>query len=150
MLAAHKIRRMSETPTTTTSQKVSQCTSHLYCNTPLICIAVLLVPPGSKEREILLLFVSQCSSHLYRNAPPICIAVLSGKSWWLWSPGCSPLKHSLEHLAWILENPRRPLGSRLSFPATGPPDPRRGFRRGLRRGLWRSLWRVSEGVSEGF
>ena len=28
--------------------------------------------------------------HLYCNTPPICIAVLLGKSWWLWSPGCSP------------------------------------------------------------
>ena len=62
--------RTSETPTTTTSQKVSQYTSHLYCNTPPICIAVLLVPLGSKERE-----KCQYSSHLYRSTPPICIAI---------------------------------------------------------------------------
>ena len=78
---------MSETPTTTTSQKVSQYASHLYRST--------FVPLGSKEREILsvlLPFVSQYASHLYCNTPPICIAVLLGKSWWLWSPDCSPEK----------------------------------------------------------
>ena len=78
-------RRTSETPTATTSQKVSQYTSHLYCNTPPICIAVLLVPLGSKEREtmsVLLPFVPQYASHLYRST--------LGKSWWLWSLGCSP------------------------------------------------------------
>ena len=76
-------------------RKVSQYTSNLYCSTPPICIAVLLVPLRSEEREILsvlLPFVSQYASHLYCNAPPICIAVLLGKSWWLRSPGCSPLK----------------------------------------------------------
>ena len=78
--------RMSEAPTTTTSQTVSQCTSNLYCNTPLVCIAVLSVPLSSQERETL-----QYSSHLYRSMPPICIALLLGKSRWLWSPGCSPL-----------------------------------------------------------
>ena len=88
-----KVRRMSETPTTTTSQKsiairlpfVSQYASHLYRST--------FVPLGSKEREILsvlLPFVSQYASHLYCNTPPICIAILLGKSWWLWSPDCSP------------------------------------------------------------
>ena len=51
-------------------KKVSQYTSHLYCNTPPICIAVLLVPLGSKERE-----KCQYSSHLYRSTPPICIAI---------------------------------------------------------------------------
>ena len=64
-------------------KKVSQYTSHLSCNTPPICIPVLLVPLDSKEREILsalllsvlLPFVSQ-----YCNTPPICIAVLWGKS----------------------------------------------------------------------
>ena len=74
-------------------KKVSQYTSHLYCNTPPICTAVLLVPLRSEEREILsvlLPFVSQYASHLYYNTPPICIAVLLGKSWWLWSPECSP------------------------------------------------------------
>ena len=76
-------------------KKVSQYTSHLYCNTPPICTAVLLVPLRSEEREILsvlLPFVSQYASHLYCNTPPICIAVLLGKSWWLWSPECSPTK----------------------------------------------------------
>ena len=75
-------------------KEVSQYTSHLYCNMPPICIAVLLLPVGCKEREILsvlLPFVSQYAFHLYCNTLPICIAVLLGKSWWLWSPGCSPL-----------------------------------------------------------
>ena len=84
---------MSETPTTTTSQKiiakhlqfVLQYASYLYRSTfgapPLRRRSILLV---------LLAFVSQYTSHLYCNAPPICIAVLSGNSWWLWSPGCSP------------------------------------------------------------
>ena len=74
--------------------KVLQYASHLYCNTPPICIAVLLVPLCSEESEmlsVLLPFVSQYAPHLYCNTPPICIAVLLGKSWWLWSPGCSPL-----------------------------------------------------------
>ena len=60
-----------------------------------ICIAVLLVPLCSEEREILsvlLPFVSQYASCLYCSTPPICIAVLLGKSWWLWSPECSPIK----------------------------------------------------------
>ena len=73
-------------------KKVSQYTSKLYCGTPPICIAVLLVPLRTEEREILsvlLPFVSQYASHLYCNTSPICIAVLLGKSWWLWSPGCS-------------------------------------------------------------
>ena len=59
-------------------KKVSQYTSHLYRNTPPIRIAVLLVPLGSEEREILsvlLPFVSQCASHLYCNTPSICIAI---------------------------------------------------------------------------
>ena len=76
-------------------KKVSQYTSNLYCNTPPICIAVLLVPLLSEEREIpsvRLPFVSQYASHLYCNTPPICIAILLGKSWWLWSPGCSPIQ----------------------------------------------------------
>ena len=42
----------------------------MYYSTPLICIAVLLVPLSSQEREIL-----QYSSHLYRSTPPICIAI---------------------------------------------------------------------------
>ena len=65
-----KFRRMSETPTTTTSQKVLQYTSNLYCNTPPSCVAVLSLPLSSQEREIL-----QYSSRLYRSAPLICIAV---------------------------------------------------------------------------
>ena len=84
-------RRMSETPTTTTSQKKSQYTSNLYCNTPPICIAVLSVPMRSEEKETLselLPFVSRYASHLYCNTPPICIFL--GESWRLWSPGCSP------------------------------------------------------------
>ena len=88
------VRRMSETPTATTAQKsiaihlsfVSQSASNCF-------IAVLLVPLGSQEKEILSIlvpFVSQYASHLYCNTPPICIAVLLRRSWWLWSPGCSP------------------------------------------------------------
>ena len=53
-------------------KKVSQYASHLYCNTPPICTAVLLVPLRSEEREILsvlLPFVSQYASHLYCNTP---------------------------------------------------------------------------------
>ena len=68
---------------------VLQYASNLYCGT--------LVPLGSKEREmlsVLLPFVSQYASHLYCNTPPICIAVLLRKSWWLWSPGCSPSRAS--------------------------------------------------------
>ena len=65
-----------------------------YRNTPPVCIAVLLVPLRFEfeEREtlsVLLPLVSQYVSHLYRNTPPVCIAILLGKSWWLWSPGCS-------------------------------------------------------------
>ena len=86
------IIRMSETPTATTSKKVSQYTSNLYCNTPPICIAVLSVPVPPDEREILsvLPFISQCASHAHCNTPRFRIAVLLGKSWWLWSQGCSP------------------------------------------------------------
>ena len=54
------------------------------------------MPQRSEEREtlsVLLPFVSQYASHLYRNMPPICIAILLGKSWWLWSPGCSPIRN---------------------------------------------------------
>ena len=85
---------MSETPTTTTSQKsiaihlqfVSQYASNLYCSgfgAPTLWgkgNTVSSPPP----------FVSQYAPHLYCNTLPICIAVLLGKSWWLWSPGCSP------------------------------------------------------------
>ena len=52
------------------SKKNCNYASNLYCNTPPICIAVLLVPLGSKERE-----KCQYSSHLYRGTPPICIAI---------------------------------------------------------------------------
>ena len=62
-----KLRRMSETPTTTTSQKsiaihlpfVLQCASNLYCST--------FGPLQGKY--------CQYSSHLYRSTPPICIAI---------------------------------------------------------------------------
>ena len=78
-----------------------RCCSKKYRNTPPICItirlqcsiAVLSVSLRSEEREILsvlLPFVSQYASHLYCNTLLICIAVPLGKSWWLWSPGCSP------------------------------------------------------------
>ena len=45
-----------------------------------------------------------------------------------------------------------PLASRLSFPATGPPDTGRvseGFQKGSLKGFRRGLWRVLEGVSRG-
>ena len=64
------IRGMSETPTTTTSQKVLQYTFNLHCNTPPICIAVPSVPLSTQEREIL-----QYSSHFYHSTPPICIPI---------------------------------------------------------------------------
>ena len=118
---------MSETPTTTTSQKsiairlpfVLQYASHLYRST--------FVPLGSKEREILsvlLPFVSQYASHLYCNTPPICIAVLLGKSWWLWSPGCSPTCFRLFFdffRAFLTETPREHLFRLFSeFSRDGP------------------------------
>ena len=83
---------MSETPTTTTSQKSIAIHLPFVSQYASICIAVLSVPLCSEEREVLsvlLPFVSQYVSHLYCNTPPIRIAVLLGKSWWLWSPGCS-------------------------------------------------------------
>ena len=73
--------------------------SKKYRNTPPICIAARLqfvlqsfwCPWALREIvSVLLPFVSHYASHLYCNTPPICIAVLLGKSWWLWSPGCSP------------------------------------------------------------
>ena len=54
----------------TTSQKSITFTSNLYCSTPPICIAVLLMPLRSEGREMLPVL-----SHLYRSMPPICIAV---------------------------------------------------------------------------
>ena len=54
-------RRVSKTPTTTTSQK-------------------------------------RIAIHL--QFAPIYIAVLLGKSWWLWSPGCSPIFHNESQQAW--------------------------------------------------
>ena len=82
------------------------CFSKKYRNAPPICIAIRLqfvsqyfwCPIRSEEREILsvlLPFVSQYASHLYCNTPPICIAIFLGKSWWLWSPECSPTKGHL-------------------------------------------------------
>ena len=87
------VRRMSETPTTTTSRKsiaihlqfVLQYASNLYCH------ALGALRSEERKYDHLLPFVSQYASHLYCNTPPICIAVLLGKSWWLWSLGCSPL-----------------------------------------------------------
>ena len=88
------VRRMSETPTTITSQKsiathlpsVLQYASNLY-RSAFWCLYALR---KGKYCQYSLPFVSQYASHLYCNTPPICIAVLLGKSWWLWSPGCSP------------------------------------------------------------
>ena len=85
-------RRMSETPTTTTSQKsIAIHLQFVLQYMPPICIAVLLVPLRSEEGKDCQYYshlyrstppVSQYSS-LYRSAPPICIAVLLGKSWCL-------------------------------------------------------------------
>ena len=95
-----RVFNVSETQPPLLLKKVSQYTSNLHVITPPICITVLAVPLRSEEREILSLllpFVSQYTSHLYCNAPPIRVAVLSGKSWWLWSPGCSPMDHKWLH-----------------------------------------------------
>ena len=51
-------------------RKVSQYTSHLYCSTPPICIAVLLEKFALRKGKY-----CRYSSHLYRSTPPICIAV---------------------------------------------------------------------------
>ena len=63
-------RGMSETPTTTTSQKVLQYTSDSYCNTPPICISVLSVCLSSEEMKILAVLL-----HLCRSSSPVCIAI---------------------------------------------------------------------------
>ena len=114
-----KFRRVSETKKPPLLlKKISQYTSHLHSNTPPICIAVLVVPLGSKEREtlsVLLPFVSQYASHLYCNTPPICIAVLLGTSWWLWSPGCSPKIAGRFHSRSV-KLPRRVHGVPLKLP----------------------------------
>ena len=52
---------------------------------PDLSIAVLSEPLSSQEREVL-----QYSSHCV--AGRICIAMLLGKSWWLWSLECSPVR----------------------------------------------------------
>ena len=57
--------------------------------------------------SVLLPFVSQYASHLYCNTPPISIAALLGKSWWLWSPGCSPVLES-QRPATGLRTPKSP------------------------------------------
>ena len=79
-------------------KRVSQYTSHWYCNTPPICIPVLLAPLGSKERER-----CQCSSHLYPSTPPIWIAIrLPFVSQYFWQNlgGCGhrDVPHSLPNL----------------------------------------------------
>ena len=93
LLAGENSEECQKPPTTTTSQKsiairlpfVLQYASNLYCSgfgAPTLW--------GKGILSVLLPFVSQYASHLYCNTPPICIAVLLGKSWWLWSPECSP------------------------------------------------------------
>ena len=72
------VRRMSETPTTTTQKSIEihiqcvlQSASNLYCSA--------FGAPTLWRREILsglLPFVSQCASHLYCSTPPFRIAVL--------------------------------------------------------------------------
>ena len=76
--------------------------SKKYRNIPPICIAVRLqfVSQYFWCPDALTKGKCQYSSHLYRSTPPICIAIRQpfvsqyfwGKSWWLWSPGCSPVK----------------------------------------------------------
>ena len=86
--------------------------SKKYRNTPPICIAIRLqfVPQyfwcpyalrKGKYCQYSSHFVSQYASHLYCNTPPICIAVLLGKSWWLWSPECSPILGFLSLWFWL-------------------------------------------------
>ena len=85
---------MSETPTTTTSQKsvairpqfILQYAPNLYCTA-----FGATEFPGKGNSSVLPPFVLQYASHLYRSTSPSCIAILLGKSWWLWSPGCSPI-----------------------------------------------------------
>ena len=82
---------MSETPTTTTSQKsIAIHLLHLYRNMPPISIAVLLVPLGSKEKgntvstppiciAVHLPFVLQYASHSYRSTfEKILVVVVTG------------------------------------------------------------------------
>ena len=117
------VRRMLETPTTTTSQKSIAIHLQFVLQYASDCIAVLLVPLSSQEREIL-----QSSSHLYRSTPSICIAIrlpsvsqcFWGKSWWL-SPGCSPLSGPLNRLNAILSLLLPSTGSAIGRPclATG-------------------------------
>ena len=74
------IRRMSETPTTTTSQKSIAKHLQFVFLSACICIAVLSVPLSSEEKEILsvvLSFVSQDTSHF--NTSRIYIVVLFGR-----------------------------------------------------------------------
>ena len=130
------IRRMSETPTTTTSQEsiaihlpfVLQYASNLYYST---LGATEL--SGEGNTSVLLPFVSQYASHLYRNTPPICTAMLLGKSWWLWSPGCSPQKPQppvLSHKSIAIQGKKKstnqsfwsgcpPVGGRLPHEGVG-------------------------------
>ena len=69
---------MSETPTTTTSQKsiaihlqfVLQHASYLYCS----AFGATGLSGKGNTSEILP-FVSQYASHFYRSTPPICIAI---------------------------------------------------------------------------
>ena len=64
------------------SSEYTSGTSHFYCNTPPICIAVSLLLVGCKEREILsalLPFVSQYAAHLYCNTLPMLYRSAFGK-----------------------------------------------------------------------
>ena len=84
---------MRKWPTTTSPQE--SVAVHLQFVLPyasnLYCLAFGATEfSGKGNTWVLLRFVSQYASHLYRSTPPICIAILLGKSWWLWSPGCSP------------------------------------------------------------
>ena len=77
-IAERLLRRMSETPTSTTSQKsiaihlqfVLQDASNLYCSA--FGAAEL---PGKGNTSVRLPFVLQYASRLYRSTPPICIAI---------------------------------------------------------------------------
>ena len=130
---------MSETPLPTSDQKNVRNPNHhyfanKYCNTPPICTAIHLqcvlqhfrCPLCFEEREllsVLLQLVSQCASHLYCITPPMCIAVLLGKSWWSWSPGCSPSEGTNINFVWSAHlsegrasSTRMTDGPRASFP----------------------------------
>ena len=90
-------------------KKVLQYTSHSYCNTSPICIAVLLVHLGSKERIVSTppICIAQYASHLYCNTPPICIAVLLGKPLVVVVTGMFPNRYTHSAIGCLARAPLR-------------------------------------------